>query len=251
MKTLKIATINLWAGLWPIFLDKKKRLKDFAGIVKQNDFDVIAIQEFWLKKDIKRMIRIFKNYHFIHYSGLFFNRSGLVIMSKFPVTKNRIEFFDKRRGIKTFINKFLFRESYFRKAFLTCELSVHGNTMNIVDLHVPYNRQPELNDYFRDFVFDKVRHLKNVLIFGDFNSDYKNIRVPENIHIVTGDTKSSLKKVNPYANTPTNKFTHQVWACDLIYSNFECDVLKSGTIEKPIISDHYLVWAEIGFRMEY
>jgi endonuclease/exonuclease/phosphatase family metal-dependent hydrolase len=85
---LKILTLNCW-GLPFITPQKNRRLDAIAKMVKHGPWDIVALQEIWLKKDQERIIKE-AGFPYSHVFGpnSITVKSGLVLLSRHKILKS-------------------------------------------------------------------------------------------------------------------------------------------------------------------
>lgn len=86
-KSLKVLTLNCW-GLPFITPQKNKRLDAIIEILKGGAWDIVALQEVWLRSDQNRIVAKsgFPHHKIFRESGRWIS-SGMLILSKHPIIK--------------------------------------------------------------------------------------------------------------------------------------------------------------------
>lgn len=239
---LKLATLNFWGGPWPITRDKKKRLKKLIEVIKKEDFDILALQELWLNRDFKKLKSEFSKYHFYKRKGLIFNPSGLILMSRFPLTnKKYIPLNCSKHSLRHLWQKLTFKESLFEKGLLQASINIRKNkVITVTNIHLNYCIDYKICGLQYSRIFSSIRP-KNNLILGDFNIDFSSLILPKNYHVLSNPKHPTLENTNTYSKTFFNKFHYKKQTLDFIISNSKCRLIKTKTDNQNIISDHYLV----------
>ena len=233
---LKIGTINFWGGSTLLVKNKSRRFEDLASLIKKEEFDILALQEVWSKADAKRLAEIFEDYNFYFEKGIFSNKFGLVLMSRFKIKNRAVNKFPRKFSWSGFFRKFVFKESFFAKGYQMCTLDDMGLT--VINAHFYYSVDKRQLDLEK--LFGKNLKRGNMVICGDFNCDYTNIDLPTGFEFVSDVDEPTLSSKNPYSNTWFNKFHFDAWTCDLLIANLKTRKFEGRTIKKPLVSDHFL-----------
>lgn len=167
----------------PFTRDKKLRLIKLVSFLKENDFDIINLQELWLVKDRNYVIKELSKHYVLHSeTGPILNKSGLLTLIK------------KKKGRKVLsceVNYFPFtkyhtlREKIGKKGFLRIVFSEKGKEINLINTHtldvsLPGSKKVNKNSVeMIEFPLLKRKEsnkgFNQIIISGDFNLRYKDM----------------------------------------------------------------------------
>ena len=241
----KILTLNCWLLPRPISLDAPKRLKKITTLIKEEDPDIIALQEVWLISYVRSLAEELKDYAFFYTYNTVFNTSGLVTAVKrvhYNVVKFEQEFFTQS---STFI------ERLSKKGFH--KITLPGITV--------------VNTHLFDGNYGKPAALKNTTAGACTIHQLGEILLKQS-SIVVGDlnidqeflTSLPLFKHNfsyQVSNKPTvsveNEYTNARWNKTIVDSKFDyiLPTIQSGfsiieeVLDTYMLSDHYQVIGKI------
>lgn len=241
----KILTLNCWLLPRPISLDAPKRLKKITTLIKEENPDIIALQEVWLISYIKILAEELKDYAFFFTDNTVFNTSGLVTAVKrihYSVVKFEQDFFSHS---STLI------ERLSRKGFH--KVTLPGIT--VVNTHLfdgNYGKCAELKNTTAGACtihqLGEILLKESSLVVGDLNIDQEFL------------TSMPLFKHNflyQASNKPTvsikNEYTNARWNKTIVDSKFDyiLPTIQSGlsiieeVLDTYMLSDHYPVIGKI------
>lgn len=188
---IKIASINFWGLPWPLSIKKQFRLNKLISIVKQNDFDIITMQEIWMNSDINKIKKGLPDYHLSSDNNKIFNFSGLVTLTKFK-TNNKT--------FLPFTDLGFHKEFFTKKGLLSVEIIINNKPIRLLNTHLFFPRSKkqnktlniqlsQLNNYLND---------KPTILDGDFNTKYSQLNLKhyyKNIPDINGVSLDAYKKL--------------------------------------------------------
>lgn len=239
---------NIWLLPPPLSIENLKRLDNFARLIRQLKPDIVTLQEVWLSRYVARLKSLLPEYHVISTDSGFFNKTGLLILSKFlPTSKEAFAFpMSGRHNPFEWIGK---------KGYLRIQIGQSDRKISVFNTHL----YCAMSDTVGKITLEQFRYLKHLtqkndstatvvsgdlnLPPGDFNAINEGFYVSDRI---TGFTKS---KYNAYCNRGLNK----------LYGTAEVDEkidyvlaapsngisMKCNLITEPVVSDHFAIYAEI------
>lgn len=237
---LRIATFNVWGLPWPFSADKKKRLQQLVAFIKDTSPDILALQEVWLNWDIHALADALPEYHVFAKHWQLYNPSGLVFVSRYPITSSLY--------IPYHI-KIFHKEMPSRKGILACECRLNGKTIQLLNTHV-YYAASEMESQSQ---ISQVNHLvsfldrRPTLLFGDFNVSYDKLQLPSDFTIISDTSEKSMDEHNPFRNSRFNKVNTSDRLPDMLFANFPVDVKRKWIAHDIAMSDHHPVISDITF----
>lgn len=235
---IKIATFNFWGLPWPFSVRRVARLRMLADLVHRERLDIVACQEVWLRQDIRRLRRWLPEYHLCDQRPRLFNRSGLIFLTRLPLTCGLFLPYDMPLINWEFPSK---------KGILRAQVVAEGRSIQIINTHVLYTpnaTQTRLQKHQLDQLIDVLDNRPTIL-FGDFNREYDAMHLPEHFSIISESEKPSISMTNRYAKMRLNRIGMSDRLPDYIFANFSLRLVRSYFITEPIMSDHYPVVTEI------
>jgi len=241
--SLKIFNINMW--LLPIRFSKHngQRVKKLIHFVKKLNPDIITLQEIWQKKHIKTLKKHLKEYHLTLHKTRFWNKSGLVVLSKEKPVKQEYFAFKKikERGIYNRIAPKGVLVVHFKKEIVIYNTHLHHRTDG-EKIKVAYG---EFN-----LVKKRIKKSKTSILCGDLNLTKTQFdKINKGFFLHAEDSQNTFSKKNP--------FFKKWWEKKMPQGNKKIDYIvirtnkkflyKSRTIKNPVMSDHYGIYSEIDF----
>lgn len=250
----------------------QKRFLQLPERIREYSPDIVCIQETYKIEDKDFLITALKNDY--PYSIYYSRKSnfkiildcGLVILSKFPITKHHFELF----------TSYPFDEGLIvRKGFLHTELKAGDKSYHVINTHLTvggifFNTESDKANTIREEQIEQILNyiktngLTNVLFTGDFNtgpqvSEYNYRLVLENnfidplnsntknSEIITWDPENRLNKKSYFDDSPPQRVDH-IFIDKSFSSLFSLDFVKLfgllpivdvGKNRSVTISDHY------------
>ncbi len=166
-KTVRVLTYNIY-GYNPIH---GNRVSTLLSLIKNSGADIIALQEAkpWFQKRLADTYTIAEQYH-MSFSGDEFSKSGLVILSRFPITGSRYY----RHPGKT------------HTVFLISWIQIDGLIIPVVTVHLE-SRLEDTRMRKRQLkkIFSSIKKEETAIILGDFNfgdeSETESGQFPEDV----------------------------------------------------------------------
>jgi len=261
---IKVLTINMWGFPEPLSIDKKKRFIELTNLIERDKIDIVALQEIWTYKDVEflksRLIKSF--FSNVPPKNLFFNRSGLMLFSKYKLQNCN---FIKFNGIS---------EPPSKKGIQEVSLVLGGMKVRILNTHLKYTPlhiiskswEIQHNSDLKTLAKSPLLPIKSkgwmrqykslmdsllrdpycpTILLGDFNVyDIRDFLkdLPTNFQIISPIEESTHSVNNIYTRTRSNTIIDTGQIADLIVTNIkDIKVLETKVIKTPLISDHYPV----------
>ncbi|MEM3374341.1 MAG: endonuclease/exonuclease/phosphatase family protein [Candidatus Woesearchaeota archaeon] len=230
---MKILTQNMWLLPFGFSKDNKKRLKLLVDYIEKNEIDIICLQEVWknsyisyLKKNIK------KKYFFSYNKTKFWNKSGLICLTK--IKPKNVEFFEfKKSKDNPLINKIA------KRGFLKLSFKEY----DIYNTHLYYKTDIKIGLKIALKEFEQLK--KNIhrfsIICGDLNID-KKIFDKINTFYYADNIENTFSSKNKYSKKWWEKKVILDKKIDYILTTKKVN-FKSYAIEG--LSDHEGILSEI------
>ena len=237
---LRVATFNVWGLPWPFSVHKRKRFQQLLGFIHDTSPDIFALQEIWLNYDIHALADALPEYHVFAKHWKLYNPSGLVLISRFPITSSVYLPFH----IRTF-----HKEMPAQKGILACECRLNGRTIQLLNTHVYYSSTEFQSKEQISQVKKLVAFLdrRPTLLFGDFNVSYEKLSLPKDFSIISDMGTNSMDDNNLYRNSRFNKVNMSNRLPDMMFANFPVKVIRKFIATETSMSDHYPVVTDISF----
>ncbi len=253
MENLKILSINAWGLPKPFSVDINKRFKKIVWLIKNENPDIVALQEIWMIRYVQKLRKHLKSYFVItSKKGFQKNVSGLVtLIKKRPVSFKFKAFKNNYLNLKEKFSKL--DEVLGQKGFLRTDIKINKRNFSIINTHL-FARSKKIQDkhiYSQLKKIEKeVNKLDNVLIVGDFNmtvSEFKEWS-KKNLKYVPTDSPT-LDPKNPYRKFISFKYisdgkTINHLALKTKKIKFK---LQTKTIKNFYVSDEQPLISEISF----
>ncbi len=207
-------------------------------MLKQEQFDVIALQELFINRDIEFLVRQLPGYNMSPFRSKLFNRSGLFLFSRYPISD--VENIPFKMPIIT-------HEIPSHKGIHRCKITIDGKNFQIINTHLAYAPHASGDKLQKHQLGQLVRLLDNrpTFLFGDFNCVHDTLGLPPQFRLISEDKKSSISMANKYARYFLNRVGMSDRLPDYIFTNTDVRVVKTYFITDPIMSDHYPVVSEV------
>jgi endonuclease/exonuclease/phosphatase family metal-dependent hydrolase len=248
----KILTLNCW-GLPFLTPHKNRRLDAISEIIRNGNWDVIALQEVWLKSDQQRLIRNSGFKHSVVFdAGSRFIGSGMILLSKFKILKSDFH----RFRVMGFPHRLDQGDFHSTKGVGFALLETPQGELPVFTTHLIAKYAPrherDVNRVFRiaqilELVF-YVRRMatpKSFVLCGDLNSQEQDLElqalyalfgVPRNLHL---KLRSNKKRIDHIICGATHK------ELDLRVSNGSLVFRQPFSGEGIPYSDHHGVSATV------
>lgn len=240
---IKIASVNFWGIPWPLSIKKRSRLNKLISIIKQNDFDVITMQEVWLNSDISKLNKELPEYHLSSDNNYIFNFSGLVTLTKLKINNKTFLPFTKLGFHKEFFTK---------KGLLSVEIIINNKSIRLLNTHLFFPRSKKQNKTLNTQLSQLNNYLDDrpTILAGDFNAKYSQLNLKHNYKNISNIDDVSLDINNQLSTRGFNIINDDVVCPDIIIANFDVSIISNQIIKKPIISDHYITTSEININSD-
>lgn len=254
MNRIKILDLNTWMLPWPFSKDNKKRLDLLVGLIKELKPDIVSLQEVWLKKYVHWLKKNLSGFYLFSgdtKAGVF-NKSGLVILSKFNLI-------DKKRFTFRENKKFNIIEKIADKGNLQMNFICENKKITFINFQL-YNAVKENEKDIIGNQFKKLTEIIKkpdvhsqdlVILAGDLNLSFKEFEEINNgLFLYSHNHTFTFSKSDLYTKSRLNP-----WLCNKYYKNDfvlvwprkEGIFLNSRVIKKPLLSDHYAIFSEVIF----
>jgi endonuclease/exonuclease/phosphatase family metal-dependent hydrolase len=240
---LKILDLNMWLLPAPIASDQKKRLQRFIKLVKRLNPDIITLQEVWLRGYIKFIRKNLPGYHLRCPSKGFFNKSGLVTLSKKKPAGFSFQKYAKQKGQSRL-------EKLATKGYLTIKIHFAKRWFNLVNTHL-HSQAPKSKKRITERQFETLMILTQKgdwIVCGDFNLDEARLSQLNHGHFSYHPVKTfTVSAANKYTKSRMNRFGKRNRKLDYTLVRTEPANIKIITrvIQKPLISDHYALFTRL------
>jgi len=246
-KRLKIISLNVWGLPWPFSHYLKKRLSKTISFLKDQNADIVSLQEIWSHKDVARLKKEFPDYFFVTSGiGEATNQSGLLIMTKFkPLEKF---FYMFKRPLSKRID-----ETFAGKGILVCLIKLDNKDCFILNTHA-FARSKKKHIMFLSkqlkFLKKIVKRFHSLILTGDLNINTNEFLEWNDNHLKVSLTKNpEFDKKNPY-----RKFAPMHYLDDgdtasyiAVKTNPQKIKIKTKILDNIYLSDHQPLVSEIEF----
>jgi endonuclease/exonuclease/phosphatase family metal-dependent hydrolase len=207
-------------------------------MIRQEHFDVMALQEIFLYRDIAYLVRQLPEYSNSGRHQRLFNRSGLLLLARQPLKNCTSVPFDM---------PYVTHEFPSHKGVLKSDVMLGGQDFQLVNTHLAYTpHSTDLKIQKRQLdQLARTLDTRPTFLFGDFNRVYDSLGLPPQFRLISEDKKSSISMSNRYARFFLNRVGMSDRLPDYIFTNFDVRVVKTYFITDPIMSDHYPVVSEV------
>jgi endonuclease/exonuclease/phosphatase family metal-dependent hydrolase len=238
----------MWLLPQPFSIENIRRIDIFKDIVIKNPVDFICLQEVWLNSYYNYFRSKFKDYYFVGKNDFLYNKTGLIILSKYkPITFEKHCF--------KFTLKSTFYDSLGRKGWLMGRFIVNNVEIDIlnVQLDSPLKKWGQKSwDKQYSLIKNIIKNNENILIAaGDFNGDCNDL-LQKSTRIFEDDNKSvSYSQKNMYTRKGFHKITWKLSNYDkdldyvMLFTKKKVKSMKKMFISKPLVSDHYPILVNI------
>jgi endonuclease/exonuclease/phosphatase family metal-dependent hydrolase len=231
---IRIATINVWGLPEPLSTKRRFRLQTTIDIIRKQNLDIIGLQEVWLKQDIFYLLKQLPGFSIAACPNPLFNRSGLVLLSRFPL---------ENVSLTPFNQSWFNFEFPSRKGMLKASASINGTKLQLVNTHLYYSRSSKQRIAQMKQARQLAESLHNdpTILFGDFNMEWKQLELPDAYRCISETEQPSIIHTNPYSTSRFNKYNSNDRLPDYLFANFPSKLVKSFCVTDPLVSDHYPV----------
>jgi len=235
---LRIATMNLWGLPAPLSVHKPQRMRDAAEIILSRRLDIVALQEVWMLRDIAFLKKRLAGYHVFVVPNIFFNTSGMMLFSRFPLTAALYHPFKR-----SFFNK----EIPSRKGYYRAIVQIQGIGITLFNTHLYYSSGDNESTVHASQLRELTAALDHrpTILMGDFNATHGSLHFPVGYQLLSNPNALTVLRDNPYANKRFNSINSSDRSPDLLYANFPHRLIDAHAIPSPFVSDHSPVVAEI------
>jgi len=240
-------TANLWLLPWPFSIDKNKRMQDLIQLIKTHQPDVVHLQEVWLNHDRNKIHKALPEYFVFSAGTWFYNKSGLVTLTKVKPMDSYSFFFKKNRGYNI-------QERLANKGWLNCLVNLGDHKLNFINLHL-YDPQHTENlsivtDQFNDLI--KFCQAGDYFLAGDFNmADYELAKLNNGFFEIEKNKEWTLSEASPYSQTRFNKKGRVNIKADYFLNKSitgRIALAEGLLIKEPPVSNHYPVLYTLNIR---
>ncbi|MGV8141744.1 MAG: endonuclease/exonuclease/phosphatase family protein [Candidatus Woesearchaeota archaeon] len=232
---IRIFILNCWLLPRPFSVYNTQRLDSIISLIKKIRPDIIALQEVWLNRYVKKIEHELKDYLFIRSGSRVYNKSGLMTgllmkhksheMNSFPTGKNHS-----------------LSERIAEKGYHLIELP---GGVYIVNTHL-YAPQDTKTFSITKRQFESLSKKilpKQRIIVGDLNLELKDIRKTSHAtQFSLPDDNVPVSKPNPYTHFLFRKSYHMSTRVDHILKTKNCRaVISKKFLYRPVVSDHFIM----------
>ncbi len=233
---------------------KNQRAKDMAEIFNHGNYDVIVLQEAFKNHPRKLLAKSAKEMYPYSWmdkkkTNMFkITNSGLMVLSKYPITPLKLIRFHFNRRVEHFASK----------SALLFEIEKDGEKFLIVNTHLQSDygkqdfivtREMQMKEMFKPFFWDYSLSEKPHLMAGDFNIDRSNQKEFDKIGyvlpVIETPLSSDLKITFPRSESKElqeqNKSGSQI---DYIFhTKYIGKIIEMKVSSNSALSDHYPIEA--------
>ncbi len=235
---IKILSSNCWLLPPPFSVENRKRLKKLIGLIRKTNPDIIALQEVWLNKYVSLLKKGFSDYFAVSLNKGFFNKTGLVTLSKLKPNSVDFYFFKKTK-------KHSLVESFAKKGYQKIIFDIGQKKLAFINTHL-YAPVLELEEKMAAQQFNEIKRNckdKNLILAGDLNirkSDFK--RFNPGLFCYKPDKNSDERLLDIYRKIKFNRIVRYDDRVNYILPKQKSQ-FKVKNIVSPIISDHFPIEA--------
>jgi len=231
---ISIATVNLWGLPWPFSIHKSRRIRDLIPVIQKERFDVLAIQELWIPRDLRIIKNSLPEYHVFAKSNTAINPSGLVLFSLFDLHDCRVI---------PFHMPLFHKENPSHKGVLKAHIRINENDLTICNTHLYFGGKQKLHPLQKKQFTQLNACLPKTptILCGDFNVNKNQLDIQKTFTLLSNPEVFTIDYSTRYARFLFNRVHGRDRSPDMIFANFPTDVTKTRIITEPLLSDHFLV----------
>ena|SRR3990172_3325155 len=246
---------NMFLLPQPISVDNKKRIKLFTDLCLVYKPHFVLLQEVWLNNLVSLIKIQLDGYYFIGKSDLLYNKTGLMMFSKYKPLNYMKRSFSRESGSALY-------DSLAQKGYIYAQFLINNTKVSVLNVHLncPY-RQGQKTAWENQLktIDNLISGEDNALIVaGDFNGSCDRLlKNSSPINNMNSGIKS-FSLANLYRNRGFHKFTKRFLRTEIDESDLDIDHVLLFTknikskitkrfILEPQISDHYPIFAEISY----
>lgn len=242
-----ILNSNLWLLPFSFSVDNQKRLSRFVKLAKKLAPDIITLQEVWLKSDIEYLKRAMSSYYLSFSGSLFYNLAGLVTLTKKKPQAVDLSFFK-------ITHQYSLTEKLAKKGYLKVRLSKKKAGFLLINTHLysPWEKREEkiAESQFESLKRDMIGE-RQVILAGDLNIDFDLFeRLNKGFFHQSRNLTNTVSDKNKYRHIRLNKKRRSNKKPDYVLvrcKGKEEPLINCTVVKKPLVSDHYPIFAKIRF----
>jgi len=232
---------NMWLLPSPWAFDQEDRLQRFLEMIASYQPEIVTLQEVWLNMDLGAFRKALPGYWAAGIPPSLYNRSGLVVFSRFPIT-------NARYGTYPWTRDHSFVETLARKGFLQIDLDIGGRKVRVVDSHL-YASRGSAENRFPVWQFEILRALTAdvdcpTLVAGDLNIRQEAFDELNAGHfsteVMTGPAEERGTTVRDSVRKIDYILGRHPQGCEI--------TVESRSLRKPTVSDHLPVLGRVTIR---
>jgi endonuclease/exonuclease/phosphatase family metal-dependent hydrolase len=240
---VRILSLNCWLLPPPISSNNGERLKKIIRLIKGKKAEVVTLQEVWFGKYISEIRKSLPEYHIVPQKEKFYNRGGLVTLSKYKPIKVKNYTFPLTKNHNII-------EKIARKGFTEITIRKKAGEITIINTHLndPINeKERAINESQFRIIKKRARKKKNFIISGDLNMKEEDVEKLSynSFHFNKGIFKNSHNPNQNYIIDNTHAFAKRL---DYIMSKKRPGIIVkevSSFLKKPLVSDHFALMSAI------
>lgn len=232
---------NMWLLPSPWADDQDGRLQRFLEMIASYQPEIVTLQEVWLNKDLGAFRKGLPGYWAAGIPPFLYNRSGLVVFSRFPIL-------DARYGTYPYTRDHSFVETLAHKGFLQVDLDMGGRVVRVIDTHL-YASRGSVENRFPVWQFEILRALTAdvgvpTFLAGDLNIRQEVLEGLNARHFVGETMMGPPEERGTTRHSPLRKI-------DFILGRFPGNaeiLIESRSLREPVVSDHVPVLGQVTIR---
>lgn len=245
MNQISIFNLNCWLFPVPLSADCDARVSSILEMIRENNPDIITLQEVWSNKYLKILEHDLPDYFSISSKTPIYNQSGLVIFSKQKSIYSKVNFFKLSLRQN-------FTEWFLRKGYIKTLVEFNDKKFTIINTHLyaPFSKSAINIPAEQLNLVVGLTSEDNIILCGDFNLDEEQTRkIVGRDFFRMCDSEPTSDTQNPYSYKRFNKYmAHESKKIDyLLFKRSLAGKFKYNMIKNPFVSDHYPMLSHLYF----
>lgn len=234
---------NLWLLPPPWAKDLDERMERFLGLIASLSPDIIALQEVWLNPYLSLFRKALPGYWAAGIPPFLYNRSGLVVFSRFPIR-------EAHYGTYPWTRDHSFVETLARKGVLQVDCEIGGRSVRLLNTHL-YASRNVFENRFPVWQFEILRRLTAevevpTLVTGDLNIRQESLSELNEGHFITERMAEGAENQRTTLRGGPRKIDYVLGRLPEAASI----TIESHPVFDPVVSDHLPVLATVTVRFE-
>jgi len=226
---MKIFTLNTWLLPPPLAKDNRERVRNIIQMIERVDPDVVCLQEVWLRAYVRQIKSALSAYSFRTTTDQFlFNRSGLLVGSRKPITNYRADTFpdSKEHNLE---------EKIAGKGWQLASIS--GYTVLHTHLYASKDKDYRMTKAQLQQL-EALTTPEDTILVGDLNLSREAFCESVQTFVCPEETEHTIVPDNPYASARLNAPSDAKWSYITPKKGSDLTI-NTEIIKELVVSDHF------------